>query len=198
MSDKHKESPRVFSVVKHEKEGWQFSRRDFITLAGAATAGAALACGRSGDATPEVEETAVFGASFDDGGGVSVIPATVAVTPPTGDDLAARLEACASVKAHEGDLYNAVFSPDGTRMLTFSSDNTSKLWSVPGGDLLMKASPEQTIIFNPFGDTFFRKDYSLVEIYSITDLALLATCEGDFFEQRPTAFTCDGKQFRSE
>jgi len=37
----------------------------------------------------------------------------------------------ADLKKHTGTVYSAVFSPDGSRILTASDDNTAKIWYTP-------------------------------------------------------------------
>jgi WD40 repeat protein len=37
----------------------------------------------------------------------------------------------ADLNKHKGYVYSAVFSPDGTRILTASWDTTAKLWYTP-------------------------------------------------------------------
>jgi WD40 repeat protein len=35
------------------------------------------------------------------------------------------------LRGHEVPVLNAAFSPDGTRIVTASSDNTAQVWDVP-------------------------------------------------------------------
>src|SRR5262249_13316349 len=56
---------------------------------------------------------------------------------------------------HEGRVWQAVFSPDGTRVLTASEDNTARLWDTVSGQLLATLSghtgPVRQAVFSPDG-----------------------------------------------
>ena len=40
------------------------------------------------------------------------------------------------MRGHEGPVYSAVFSPNGARVLTSSSDKTARLWDAASGKRL--------------------------------------------------------------
>ena len=47
--------------------------------------------------------------------------------------------------AHQEEVTNGTFSPDGARILTASADNTAKLWDAASGVLLISFAHQDTV-----------------------------------------------------
>jgi WD40 repeat protein len=60
-----------------------------------------------------------------------------------------------ALRGHENDVTSAVFSPDGTRILTASRDNTARLWdAATGAERVVLSGHEETVwsaVFSPDG-----------------------------------------------
>lgn len=189
-----KESPHLFAVNK-DASGWQFNRRDFITLAGAAAAGAALACGRSKepDAPGAIlggnEDTAVFGANINEISGLDV-------EAPTGDELTQRLEACMTIKAHAGNIWWMENSADSRLLITSPSDGDDKLWKLPGGELIFPIAEDQQLFFAPSG-SFMLLDQGdgSVDLYDTAEPSLIASFNGERVGGSSNLFSPDGTLF---
>jgi WD40 repeat protein len=55
---------------------------------------------------------------------------------------------------HQDGVYQAAFSPDGTRLLTASGDKTAKLWDVASGKMIASFAQEDSVehlTFSPNG-----------------------------------------------
>jgi WD40 repeat protein len=59
------------------------------------------------------------------------------------------------LRGHEGGVWSAVFSPDGRRILTASTDGTARLWDAetgaPGPVLRGHEGPVRSAVFSPDG-----------------------------------------------
>ena len=75
------------------------------------------------------------------------------------------------VATHKNTAYHAAFSPDSRMLLTSSSDDTARLWAVPGGAPL--APPldlhrtVQFVTFAPDGQSVATQDGQLVRIWAL-------------------------------
>ncbi len=73
------------------------------------------------------------------------------------------------VLTHKNTAYHAAFSPDSRMLLTSSSDNTARLWAVPGGEPLAPPldlhRPVQFVTFAPDGQSVATQDGELVRIW---------------------------------
>ncbi len=167
--------PRIYGVSKKDA-GWQFGRRSFITLAGMSVMGMAVACSENGgeDQSPS--------ASFTEAEPV----------------MGGKIEACSSVSAHEGGLFYAEFDPDGACMVTYGSDKISRLWRLPGGELIAKSySSSESFTISPKGEYLFKENSGAREsvvILSLPDMTEKAGYLGKFLDERPFAYTYDGEQ----
>ncbi|EKV02620.1 WD40 repeat-containing protein [Leptolyngbya sp. PCC 7375] len=53
------------------------------------------------------------------------------------------------IRGHQGDVYNVIFSPDGTQLLSSSADGSVRLWNMQGIELAtIETSPERVPMLN--------------------------------------------------
>jgi WD40 repeat protein len=66
---------------------------------------------------------------------------------------------------HTSGVYSAVFSPDGTKILTGSSDKTARLWESSSGKLIHSleghTSGVNSAVFSPDGTKILTSDASI-------------------------------------
>lgn len=137
----NEEEPAVFSVSK-ENYGWSFSRRNFILTAGAAAAGAALACG----SLDETELTFTPLPTIPQTKTPSLTPAPTRTPFPTstsaptldveGELSLSRLTACQAGKAHDSSIRGLYTTSGGDALISVGYFGELKLWSLPEGALL--------------------------------------------------------------
>ncbi|HWO25673.1 MAG TPA: hypothetical protein VNO30_43340 [Kofleriaceae bacterium] len=69
--------------------------------------------------------------------------------------MAAHALPILSLREHQGAVWSAAFSPDGTRVVTASDDKTARIWDVatgkPFGRALMHTGPVYSAAFSPDG-----------------------------------------------
>ncbi len=107
---RQREEPQVFAICR-AGSGWGVSRRQFV---GTAMAGASVLAGCSD--TPSKSNEAV----------------TAPASPAPSDDPDIDVEPV----AHTDDIVHITFVPASNLLVSASDDNTVKLWSMPGGNLL--------------------------------------------------------------
>jgi WD40 repeat protein len=77
------------------------------------------------------------------------------------------------VLEHENTVFGATFSPDGRMLLTCSSDNTARLWAVPGGERLARPldlhRPGRVVAFAPQGRSLATQDGDLVRFWAFPE-----------------------------
>lgn len=151
--------PEVFTVTKLP-QGWQFGRRKFISLAGAAAASAALACGTTRE--PDVVVVATDPSPPTNTPRPTTPSEPTALPEPTSlplspeEEEAARRETCLEIVAHDSEISRIESSPDGKMLATTAFDfHEQKLWSLPGGSHYLTFSSEEKIWFNPAGGQYF-------------------------------------------
>ncbi len=105
--NQNEDEPQVYAVNKGA-QGWQFNRRDFLKAAGVAGAAGAI-----GSATSPAHAQA--------GDGTALTPAD---PPPLG------------TRAHRLGVTSIALSGDGTLLVSASSDQTFKLWTLPDAALI--------------------------------------------------------------
>jgi WD40 repeat protein len=79
-----------------------------------------------------------------------------------------------TISKHKGNILSTVFSPDGTRILTASDDNTAKLWDLRGNllmDLHKHTKAVNSALFSPNG--------TLILTASDDNTAKLWDCQGN-------------------
>ncbi len=74
---------------------------------------------------------------------------------------------------HKNTVVSAVFSPDSRMLLTGSTDNTARLWAVPGGELLARPldlhRPVNLVEFAPNGRALATQDGELVRLWAFPE-----------------------------
>ncbi len=72
---------------------------------------------------------------------------------------------------HDNTVFGAAFSPDGRSLLTSSTGNTVRLWTVPGGKPLARPldlhRPVQLVAFAPDGRSLATRDGDLVRLWAL-------------------------------
>ena len=75
------------------------------------------------------------------------------------------------VLEHKNTVFGAAFSPDGRMLATGSTDNTVRLWSVPGGEPLARPldlhRPVRLVAFAPNGQSLATQDGDLVRLWAL-------------------------------
>ena len=86
---------------------------------------------------------------------------------------AATGRAVGPVLEHKNTIFAAAFSPDGRMLLTGSSDNTVRLWAVPGGEPLARPlelhRPVKVVAFAPDGRSVATQDGELVRLWALPE-----------------------------
>jgi len=81
------------------------------------------------------------------------------------------------VLEHKNTVFDAVFSPDGRMLVTGSTDNTLRLWAVPGGQPLARPldlhRPVKLVAFAPHGRSLATQDGDLVRLWALPEEGLL-------------------------
>jgi WD40 repeat protein len=77
------------------------------------------------------------------------------------------------VLEHKNTVFGAAFSPDGRMLVTGSTDNTLRLWAVPGGELLDRPldlhRPVKLVAFAPDGRSLVTQDGDLVRLWALPE-----------------------------
>lgn len=79
---------------------------------------------------------------------------------------------------HEDSLWSAVFSPDGSRILTASNDKTARLWDATSGKLLATLrheSPVYSAVFGPDGTQILTATNESARLWDAISGNLIAT-----------------------
>ncbi|HUK08431.1 MAG TPA: WD40 repeat domain-containing protein [Stellaceae bacterium] len=101
------------------------------------------------------------------------------------------------LRGHEGDVLSAAFSPDGTRIVTASEDNTARLWDAASGKEIAALRGHENIVrsavFSPDGTRIVTasddKTARLWDAASGKEIAVLRGHEGGV---ESAAFSPDG------
>ena len=101
------------------------------------------------------------------------------------------------LKAHSSNVSSVAFSPDGTLLASGSYDDTIKLWSIPGGELLKTLKGHEvrvlSVAFSPDGTLLASGSWNeTIKLWSIPGGELLKTLEGNSEWVFAVAFSPDG------
>lgn len=105
----------------------------------------------------------------------------------------------ASMIGHSSTLTSAKFSPDGSRLITSSTDSSARLWEVNSGKLLLNLGPHNGYVyaadFSPDGKKIVTvSDDRVVRIWDAISGQLLFRLAGHTASVISMAFSPDGKQ----
>jgi len=101
------------------------------------------------------------------------------------------------LKAHEGPVNSAAFSPDGTRIVTASWDNTARLWDAASGReiaaLKGHEGPVHSAAFSPDGTRIVTaSDDRTARVWDVASQRAIATLAGRDGAVNSAAFSPDG------
>jgi WD40 repeat protein/DNA-binding winged helix-turn-helix (wHTH) protein len=98
---------------------------------------------------------------------------------------------------HDGVVVVSVFSPDGSRILTASYDNTARIWNSADGSLLATLNHTnrvQSAAFSPAGDRVVTASADhTARVWSAIDGRLLAVLQGHLGDVLLAVFSPDGQ-----
>jgi WD40 repeat protein len=109
------------------------------------------------------------------------------------------LKGTAILKGHTSTVYSCAFSPDGTRIVTASSDGTAWLWDAETGVLLLTLERHTSYVlscaFSPNGKRIVTaSNDKTARVWDAETGALLTTLEGHTGIVYSCAFSPDGKR----
>ncbi len=108
----------------------------------------------------------------------------------------------ALLRGHKGWVYSTAYSPNGTRIVSSSSDDTVRIWDAETGTLLNTlnghANDVRSAAYSPDGKTIVSgsRDKS-IRLWNADDGALLNTLTGHTGAVNSTAYSPDGKTLAS-
>ena len=114
--------------------------------------------------------------------------------------LSARWEFSTTVLAgHTGEVETAVFSPDGRRILTASSDRTARIWDAQTGAVLTQMrghkAPVLSAVFSPDGRRVLTaSEDATARLWDALSGKLLVEFKGHKFLVRHAVFSPDGRR----
>jgi hypothetical protein len=113
--------------------------------------------------------------------------------------LAMRLIERVSLDGHTGSVYFATFSPDGTHIVTTSTDGTAKLWNAVKGDFLASFDAHRhwvvTAAFSPDGSRIATASLDgTAKVWEVTNGRSLTTLAGHAGPVLAAAFSRDGSR----
>jgi WD40 repeat protein len=94
---------------------------------------------------------------------------------------------------HTSHVLSVVFSPDGQMLASASSDFTVKLWRVSDGMLLEDLKGLNPVAFSPDGQMVATGEYGNVQLFRVSDGALLGRLTGHSSSVASVAFSPDGQ-----
>ena len=105
----------------------------------------------------------------------------------------------ATLQGHTGTVQSAVFSPDGQRILTASSDKTARLWNAANGQplatLLGHTAPVRSAVFSPDDQRILTaSEDKTARLWNAANGQLLATLQGHTGTVQSAVFSPDGQR----
>ena len=131
---------------------------------------------------------------------LTLLPALAIVTDATAQDRA-KMEIVHSIP-HSDDVTSVAFSPDATRLLSGSGDNTVKVWDTASGHLIRTFEGHDrqvtSVAFSPDGARVLSGSYdNTIKLWDAATGALIRTFEGHRSGVYSVAFSPDGTRLLS-
>ena len=200
MDDKPKnqdrnEKPEIFSI-KQGEQGWEISRREFITaVGGSAVAIAAASCSGPKLFAPKNTETPVPSSTPTK----TMTPTSTNTPAPTSTPTpypAMDEDLCVDMRAHVDEITHLSISDNGKWLVSGGKDDLIKIWTLPSMELIETLSiPDGigSLAISPDSDLILVLDTeSIIRGYAIP------SCELKYeIEEKAVAFSFfpDGKYF---
>ena len=107
-----------------------------------------------------------------------------------------------SLKGHNSMVKDVVYSPDGKKLASASSDNTVKLWNVADGSLIFclegHNSTVNDVVYSPDGKKLASASAdNTVKLWNVADGSLISSLEGHSDAVSALAYSPDGKTIAS-
>ena len=204
MEDKQKnqdcnEKPEVFSV-KQGEQGWEFSRRDFITAMGVSAAAITVAgCSGSKLFAPKSTETPTPSATP-----TNTVTPTATNTPtstptvtPTATPTplpAINPEQCADPRTHTDEINYLEITENGKWMVSGGKDKYVKVWSLPSvglvGAVNITKGVEKISISPDSSELAILDSNNVIHVYAMPTCEWVFDVEADSYS---FSFSPDGK-----
>ncbi len=115
------------------------------------------------------------------------------------DTILRNIQELNQLEGHQAGVSNASFSPDGSRIVTASDDNTARVWDSQSGELIQTLEGHQASVFNasfsPDGSRIVTaSDDNTARVWDSQSGELIQTLEGHQAGVRNASFSPDGSR----
>jgi WD40 repeat protein len=172
-------TPEVYAIKKNGQKN-QLERRDFLKGLGVLTGATLVGCSGNIKSENEDQTDDIFSEK-------KYEPETITA------------ESCSGLIAHSNPVESVCFNPDGKMLASGSSDNTIKLWSLPGGQLIKTLEGHSNTVYSvgisPDGKTLVSGSTdNTIKLWSLPGGQLIKTLEA---HNCSVSISPDGKMLAS-